>query len=1177
MAQSQQPTIWGLGIAFSIIVIVAVVLRFQARRIKGQKFESDDWTILVALILGIGVTIDILIMTQLGGLGTHAQYDDDGNPLNPEAIVIFGKTTYALELLTWPAVGMTKISVLLMYKRIFVTPRFKTIAWILVGLVIAWTIAFTFALMFSCTPIASQWDFNLQFTCVNQETLFTTALATDVATDFLVLFLPIYKIKQLQMPFSRKIMIPCIFLLGGLVSIVGIIRIHFLTQVYNVLNDSPEADTTWIYAPVFYWTIIETNVGVLSACLPTLHPIQESATRNHFFSKIRSSLTHLLSSSSGKSSDIRLGSIYVILKSWQTSYTLVPACAKSHPNAPPMIITYDESLDEATSKATRHQEETLARLRNDLKNNRLAIIIGTRVTLNVIADISGKPLSRITWIDLIRNGPDYLVHEGYGDTSNRRTRKAYEAFEYPEIDGLLDTANVRGDLNGVFYILGSHHDAHEVVLDTTDYYDVKNSDGHCLLIRDNNTVNYQPLLRVKYGPRYEDLVGYLKRLLDDQTETHSLAVAVGSDSIRTMVDIAARNGRLDGLIAAAAVNHVKSAIDHSPVDIVNVMNINYNGVLTATTAAAKQMLQWKCREMQGIYSLDRKHERADCKQGTGFTNGEGRGGIRVNSLCPGHIITPMVEDIFRESPETKEIWESENMVGRLAKPEEFRGAALFLIRSKLFMPESLTLARHHVSPKGSEAPFPTEALALGAFMQKSIPANTYRAIGPPAIKDPRDIIWRLENIIHDRGTGKTYTNTELIQALRNPQSTLVQSLGTQAQVLGAYLLENLSLEIPCKFKRGLVSEEWNVASGAHPILVWWNSDVYSWSSLAIIDSDRPNITTGLCYDECSITVSVKFTESGDWIGLDSRGKPGMIRLQGALGALQTSRESRRAVLSVYQRLVIGFETVFETLTLNTLRPATITQLLINRCNLEASRFADSSMTVKWSEPILEKFRYIKREHQLSRQTPLNQERKRAKRPIKTRRAPMPAKFRVPPIRLDFDDLRTVAAFFQEGPGQDATLLRRVRFVSIPYLDDWAAQGGWRRTTEYAFKAFELLHTSWHLMQVSWLRLCLPCSGAVSSVDDPGIWSLLKIRGLPHLTISGPHLCVAPKVRVWLKSRTRKRNSSHGGRLAWRIRGHTTGLLSSTTETTGYLGSSNTNGLTLGIDTSKIKRRWLRGE
>ncbi|OBT60551.1 hypothetical protein VE03_10472 [Pseudogymnoascus sp. 23342-1-I1] len=291
--------------------------------------------------------------------------------------------------------------------------------------------------------------------------------------------------------------------------------------------------------------------------------------------------------------------------------------------------------DEIVKEAARFQEQILARLRKALKNNRLAIIAGAGVTLNVTADTSGNPLSRITWTELMRNGLDHLVSEGYVDTSNRRTKRAYDALEDPEVDGLLDAANIvtsqmkqhgqfslwlesvfgslsqeirhpalidvlkalhergatllttnyddvlekycrlqrigrsnqddvsrfqRGDLKGVFHIHGSYLDAHEVVLDTTDYYEVKHSGvvqhmlkaflqyktilfvgcgsgledpnfdallrwaskrhknlprQHYLLIRDDDTVNYQPLLRVKCGPRYEDLVLYLKRLLDD--------------------------------------------------------------------------------------------------------------------------------------------------------------------------------------------------------------------------------------------------------------------------------------------------------------------------------------------------------------------------------------------------------------------------------------------------------------------------------------------------------------------------------------------------------------------------------------------------------------------------------------------------------------------------------------
>ena len=39
----------------------------------------------------------------------------------------------------------------------------------------------------------------------------------------------------------------------------------------------------------------------------------------------------------------------------------------------------------------------------------------------------------------------------------------------------------------------------------------------------------------------------------------------------------------------------------------------------------------------------------------------------------------MVEDLFVKFPERKESWPAENMLGRLSKPEEYRGAAVFLL------------------------------------------------------------------------------------------------------------------------------------------------------------------------------------------------------------------------------------------------------------------------------------------------------------------------------------------------------------------------------------------------------------------------------------------------------------------------------------------------------------------
>ncbi|KAI7122761.1 hypothetical protein KC316_g16601 [Hortaea werneckii] len=53
--------------------------------------------------------------------------------------------------------------------------------------------------------------------------------------------------------------------------------------------------------------------------------------------------------------------------------------------------------------------------------------------------------------------------------------------------------------------------------------------------------------------------------------------------------------------------------------------------------------------------------------------------IRVNVLCPGNILTPMVQNDFRNDPTLRAKWEAANMMGRISETKEYRGAALFML------------------------------------------------------------------------------------------------------------------------------------------------------------------------------------------------------------------------------------------------------------------------------------------------------------------------------------------------------------------------------------------------------------------------------------------------------------------------------------------------------------------
>lgn len=158
-------------------------------------------------------------------------------------------------------------------------------------------------------------------------------------------------------------------------------------------------------------------------------------------------------------------------------------------------------------------------------------------------------------------------------------------------------------------------------------------------------------------------------------------------------EIAGNNQRLDGLIAAAGINYLQSALEHSQTALNEVMQINYNGVFNSATAAARQMFNYQQKgsilliaSMSGLIAnkgmtspVYNSSKAAVIQLSRSLAMEWGRHGIRVNSLCPGHIVTPMVEQVFQQNPAARAVWEAENMLGRLATPEEFRGAALFTL------------------------------------------------------------------------------------------------------------------------------------------------------------------------------------------------------------------------------------------------------------------------------------------------------------------------------------------------------------------------------------------------------------------------------------------------------------------------------------------------------------------
>ncbi|PON20366.1 hypothetical protein TGAM01_v210745 [Trichoderma gamsii] len=172
-----------------------------------------------------------------------------------------------------------------------------------------------------------------------------------------------------------------------------------------------------------------------------------------------------------------------------------------------------------------------------------------------------------------------------------------------------------------------------------------------------------------------------------------------SELNKVIEGIAHQNGGIQGVIAAAGIQQLTPALEYKEEDINKMLQTNYTAAFMTAQAAARMMLKYKSHGSiclvasmsgsvanKGLLSSAYNSSKAALIQlarnlameWSGTTTDHG-GGIRVNCLSPGHIITPMVLKNFEEVPGLRETWSQANMMGRLAETSEFKGAALFLM------------------------------------------------------------------------------------------------------------------------------------------------------------------------------------------------------------------------------------------------------------------------------------------------------------------------------------------------------------------------------------------------------------------------------------------------------------------------------------------------------------------
>jgi hypothetical protein len=185
-----------------------------------------------------------------------------------DQIRFFFQVMYYEVIANMLSLSLTKISVLLLFLDIFVASWVRRATYVLIVLA---TLCGLFTLLSNilyCIPVAAFWDFTItDRRCIPVPLKYYIDASLNLALDFAILFLPVPVIWPMTLPWRQKLWLYSVFVLGFFICIISVLRFHFIN--ISLLTSDPTY--TGIY--LIYWSMMEINVAIIIACVPTLKPL----------------------------------------------------------------------------------------------------------------------------------------------------------------------------------------------------------------------------------------------------------------------------------------------------------------------------------------------------------------------------------------------------------------------------------------------------------------------------------------------------------------------------------------------------------------------------------------------------------------------------------------------------------------------------------------------------------------------------------------------------------------------------------------------------------------------------------------------------------------------------------------------------------------------------------------
>ena len=160
-------------------------------------------------------------------------------------------------------------------------------------------------------------------------------------------------------------------------------------------------------------------------------------------------------------------------------------------------------------------------------------------------------------------------------------------------------------------------------------------------------------------------------------------------NVEETAELVSKNGPFDILLNSAGHARHSLSLETIPSDFDAVMNVNLRGAYFLSQTVARGLVNIKKKgslinissQMAHVGGIERAAYCASKAAVEGFTKAMaielGKNGIRINTICPTFILTPLTKVSF-DDPSKKEWILNKIKLGRAGKVEDIMGAAVYL-------------------------------------------------------------------------------------------------------------------------------------------------------------------------------------------------------------------------------------------------------------------------------------------------------------------------------------------------------------------------------------------------------------------------------------------------------------------------------------------------------------------